>query len=167
MERVKSGFFTILSAFSTIFSLILLVLKNRALIWSMRTFPKPPTDWKDGEAVRLFVIALCKSAAIQELAKLVPNIKWIDSMREKLVRLAESTVVWDIVWNIIMNSDVQRDEIRKLTLRERIRARIDARRGNLSSEPFPTSIAETTDIEDLVTAVKTLQLIYDKEAKIE
>ena len=140
---------------------LLWIWRNWSLIMAIITFPRPPKNWSDSEAVRLFTISLLRSKASTELVKLVPFIKWGDAAREKVARLAENRTLWSLVWEFIHTPEVVTPP-KRLTLRERISERLDRRR---SSPELQT--VTLTEVEDLITVLKALQLVYDKTSKLE
>jgi hypothetical protein len=155
---------------------LLWIWRNWSLVTSIWTFPRLPGDWSNSEQVRLFFLALMRSRAISELIKLAPNIRWTHSMVKKLELLADNVVVWNFVWDFMVSPPPEPvipdgPAPRRVSLRDRIRDRMDARRLNSVAldvpEGSPISLAGASDMEDLLNAVKALKLVFDKTARLE
>jgi hypothetical protein len=152
------------------------IYSHWGLIWSFITFPKLPKDWNNSEGVRVFTIALMQSRAALELSKIVP-VKWSDSMRAKIVTLASNTTVWNFAWEFITSSEPHGDTTpKRLTIRERIKGRREKKQLNwdVVTKPhlekdsnFELVTIQDEDIEDLITALKVVRLIYNKKETLD
>ena len=119
---MKARCAAIFSFVPTLLSVLFFVRRHWHLVESLRTFPTLPDDWTDSEKVRIFVAALMRSNAADEMTKLTTT-KWDDNLRLVLANLAENPVFWGIAWDVANRADNE-DGSERLTLRERIKNRL-------------------------------------------
>ena len=147
---------------------MLAAFKHRKLILSIRTFPAIPKNWRDSEEVRIFTSLMAKSPATIELVAIIP-MRWTANTLSRIGALAENKILWGVVWTFIADKEIDRDETslvpKKLTFRERVRQRLDKQKVQTPEDVIISSV-DLSEVEDLITFAKNMQLLFDKDSGI-
>jgi hypothetical protein len=136
-------------------SIIKWVFRNIALPWALKQIPAVPTNWRDSEQVRLFIMQSAANTFIKELAQLTST-QWDDRALATISQIASNRNVWDTAWLFLLQEENSIPEPKPL--RRRIAdyfLRLFPNRGQNEAN----SVAQ--EAEQLIPVIQAVKTIYN------